>query len=169
MEKKLSKDDLINKEILNELFTYNDGLLYWKKKVSDKVCVGSPVGSIKNDGYLRTKINRIDYSNHRIIFMMHHGYLPKILDHIDGNRLNNKIENLRAASPNENLYNSKKSVINTTGKKGVSWIKKRQRYRVAVLVDKKYKFCGYFKDFELACLVSDEARSKFHKEFARHE
>ena len=85
----MSKDDLISKELLNEIFSYEDGILYWKKKTSDKVVVGKPVGYVRN-GYLGTKINKVDYRNHRLIFMMHYGYLPKLVDHIDGNPLNNK-------------------------------------------------------------------------------
>jgi len=162
------KDKLITKEKLNEIFFYDDGVLYWKQKVSDKVLVGNPVGCIRK-GYLGTKINKIDYRNHRLIFMMHHGYLPKIVDHIDGNTLNNKIENLREATFSGNSCNSRKHKTNTSGKKGVVWKKERDKFKVELWVKGKPKFFGYYKDFELACLVSDEARSKYHKEFARYE
>ena len=164
----MSKDELISKEFLHQLFEYKSGVLYWKVKWSDKVVVGSPVGYIK-DGYLGTKINKIDYRNHRLIFMMHHGYLPKIIDHIDGNPLNNCIENLREATHSGNSCNSRKPHTNTTGKKGVCWKKDKNKYKVEIWVSNKPKFFGYYKDFELACLVADEARNKYHKEFARHE
>ena len=162
------KDQLISKELLNELFEYRDGILYWKKKIAPKIVVGTSVGHLRN-GYLATKINYVDYLNHRLIFMMHHGFLPCIVDHIDGNSLNNKIENLREADFCGNSRNSKKPSNNTSGKKGVYWKKDKSAYKVELWVNNKPKFFGYYKDFELACLVSDEARSKYHKEFARYE
>ena len=164
----MSKEDSITKEFLHEIYQYKDGILYWKKKVTDKVVVGSPVGNIKN-GYLGTKINKVDFRNHRLIFMMHKGYFPKIIDHIDGNPLNNKIENLRDATQSGNSQNSRKPITNTSGKKGVCWKKDKQKFKVELYVNNKPKFFGYYKDFELACLVSDEARSKYHKEYARYE
>ena len=60
-------------------------------------------------------------------------------------------------------------MTNTSGKKGVCWKKDKQKFKVELYVNSKNKFFGYYKDFELACLVSDEARSKYHKEFARYE
>jgi len=164
----VSKDELINKEFLHQLFEYKDGVLYWKTKWSDKIVIGNPVGYLRN-GYLGTKINKIDYKNHRLIFMMHYGYLPKTIDHIDGNPLNNKIENLREATSSQNGYNKKISKANTSGKKGVFWKKDRNKYKVEITINSNPTFFGYYKDFELACLVADEVRNKYHKEFARHE
>jgi len=163
----MGKDEIISKEFLHQLFEYKDGVLYWKIKWSDKVVVGNPVGHIKN-GYLGTKINKIDYRNHRLIFMMHHGYMPKIIDHIDGNPLNNKIENLREATSSQNGYNKKISKANTSGKKGVCWKKDKSKYKVELTINSKPTFLGYYKDYELACLVADEARNKYHGEFANH-
>lgn len=162
------KDELISKDFLWSIFNYADGVLYWKVKWSDKIVVGSKVGYLRK-GYLGTKINKIDYRNHRLIYMMHHGYLPKIIDHIDGNPLNNKIENLREATFSGNSCNSRMSKTNKSGCKGVCWKKDRNSWKVEMYVSGKPKFFGYYKDFELACLVANEARSKYHKEFARYE
>ena len=65
---------------------------------------------------------------HRLIYLMHHGYLPKIVDHIDGNPKNNQIENLREALMIENVWNQKKRSTNTTGVKGISYSKKANKY-----------------------------------------
>ena len=161
-------DQDITKEILNFLFDYKDGELYWKFSLSCKSPKGTIAGSIKHDKYRRIGLNKKSYLAHRLIFMMFHGYLPKFVDHIDGNKLNNRIENLREATHAQNMKNQKISISNTSGYKNVSWNKKQKKWRVALKVNYKDLEIGYFKDIELADLVAQEARDKYHKEFARH-
>jgi hypothetical protein len=77
------------------LFYRLDGVLYWKKSMK-------PAGSVYKDGYLRVNVNGKRYLNHRILYFMHHWALPARLDHVDGNRLNNAIGNLRPYNASEN-------------------------------------------------------------------
>lgn len=100
---------------------------------------------------------------------MHHGYLPDVIDHIDGDILNNKIENLRPATHTQNMRNTKLSSRNNSGVKGVNWDKKSNKWRVHISVDGKTKTFGRFKDMELAELIAIEARDKYYGEFARHK
>ena len=100
------KDFDIDKEILHKYFTYNEGILYWKiskwrsiKKAGDKA------GRVVKNGYLQTCFDGKRLLNHQIIFMMFHGYIPKEIDHIDRNVVNNKIENLKETTRSENLKN----------------------------------------------------------------
>ena len=158
----------LTKEILNFLFDYKDGELYWKFSLSCKSPKGSIAGSIKNDKYRRIGLNKKLYLAHRLIFMMHHGYLPKIVDHIDGDRLNNRIENLRAATQSQNSHNQKLSNKNTSGYKNVTWNKRKAKWLVNVRVNYMDFHIGYFDDIELAALAAQEARDKYHKEFARN-
>ena len=158
----------ITQELVKELFDYRDGNLYWKNTKSNRVVKGSVAGGLCKKGYFRISINYKHYYNHRIIFLMFHGYLPKLIDHKDGNRLNNKIENLRQATFAENLRNSKLRKNNTSGVKGVSWSKLHKKWRVAVMLNGDTYRLGLFKDLELAQLVAEEARNKYHKEFANH-
>ena len=76
---------------------------------------------------------------------MHYGYLPKIIDHIDRNPANNKIENLRAASRSLNCLNSKINKTNKSGVKNVDFLKSKKRWRVLMQIQKKSYFFGYFK------------------------
>ena len=160
---------MITKDYLHQLFEYKDGNLYWKLNSANNVKVGDNAGSFCSRGYKFIGINRKVYRMHRLIFLMFHGYLPKIIDHKDGNPLNNRIENLREATPSQNGYNKKISKANSSGKKGVCWKKDKSKYKVEITINSKPTFFGYYKDYELACLVADEARSKYHKEFARYE
>ena len=80
---------MITQNRLKELFDYQNGELIRKK-------TGKPATVKQTQGhrYLRMTVDSKVASVHRMVFLWHHGYLPKITDHIDGNRLNNQIENL---------------------------------------------------------------------------
>jgi hypothetical protein len=158
----------INQELLNEFFLYKDGDLYWKVDRGSNKVAGKKAGKKNNNGYLHTKINGKLYQNHRLIFMMCHGYLPEFVDHIDGNRSNNRIENLRPASNQQNTYNRKLNKNSTSGIKGVTWHKRDNCWMVQIQSDGKKKHLGYFHILELAELVAIEARDKYHKDFANH-
>lgn len=159
---------MITKELCEILFNYKDGVLYWKTSPSKKIKIGSSVGSIGKDGYFSTTINYKKYSIHRIIFLMHYGYLPDLIDHVNNIPTDNRIENLREANKSENNYNSKKSINNKSGAKNVCWNKKQQKWIVTLGVNKKIKYFGVYDDIELAELVAHEARDKYHKNFANN-
>jgi hypothetical protein len=158
----------INKEQVQSLFDYKDGKLFWKSdRARGKVKAGSEAGSLSYRGYKRLMIGYKEYPAHKIVFLLHHGYMPKVIDHIDGNPLNNKIENLREATAQTNQYNRKRGSNNTSGCKNVSWNEKGKTWQVHVRQNKKVH-CWYAKDFELAELIAQEARTKFHGEFVNH-
>jgi len=161
-------DQDITKEILNFLFDYKNGELYWKFSLSCKSPKGNIAGSIKSDGYRRIGLNKKPYLAHRLIFMMHYGYLPEVVDHVDGNRQNNCIENLREATQSQNSHNQKLSSKNTSGYKNVTWNTRKRKWLVNIRLNYKDIHIGYFKDIELADLVAQEARDKYHGKFARN-
>ena len=158
----------MTKDYLNQLFTYTNGNLYWKVSLSKRVNIGNKAGCLTNTGYLSVQINKKIYRLHKIIFAMHYGYIPKIVDHIDTNKLNNKIENLREANACQNNVNIGIRKDNTSGSKNVRWHKTYKKWTVEIRINKNRKCFGYFSDLELADLVAQEARNKYHKEFARH-
>jgi hypothetical protein len=160
----------LSQEYLHKLFEYKDGVLYWKEKPSKfaNIKVGSPAGRTDSHGYFQTTINKRGYLNHRLIFFMHHGYLPKVLDHIDGNRKNNLIDNLREATVFQNNQNRAKLPNNKSGYKNVYFHKDSNKWAVTLRIDGKETHIGLFDDLELADLVATEARDKFHKQYARH-
>jgi len=100
---------------------------------------------------------------------MFHGYVPKILDHINGNKLDNRIENLRPATSSQNNSNSVKQKRNTSGIKNVYWNKNIKKWTVIIGVDKKLKYFGSYNSIEEAAEVAKQKRNELHKEFARHE
>jgi hypothetical protein len=164
---------LPSQEELHELFEYRDGRLYWKN-CKLKTYNGKEAGWLethgRRNGYRRIEINAVAYSVHRIIFKMFTNIEPPEVDHIKRKlpEFDNSIENLRAATRLENTKNCRKPKTNTSGCKNVSWKKQNKKWCVALHVAGKTKHIGYFKDLELADLVAQEARDKYHKEFANH-
>ncbi len=160
---------MVTQERLKELFDYQDGALIRRRTGLRVKC--SPV---EGHRYLRVFIDGKPRSLHRMIYLWHYGYLPKTLDHIDGDRANNKIENLREATQHQNCLNRKhqttskspyKNVYLQPPTKNAEW---KRNWVVSLNVAGKRKYIGSFEDLELADLVATEARDKFHGQFARH-
>jgi hypothetical protein len=148
------------KSELENFFVYKNNDLYRKKD-------GKLVGNVNTKGYKRVYFQGKYRYAHRIIFLIHHGYLPEFIDHIDGNSLNNSINNLRPVNISQNGMNRKINNNNKTNIKNVCFDKSRNLWVVQVKANKKLVFKGCYKDLELAELVALEARNKFHQNFAR--
>jgi len=150
-----------------ELFNYKDGVLYNRTdRANGKLKAGQPVGYINNTGYYRLELGGKKYLIHRIIFLMHHGYMPKEVDHKDGDMLNNSIENLRAATHFQNMRNVKAPATNKSGYKGVCWHKRTRAWRAQISANNKKIYLGDFKTPEAAYEKYKEAALIHHKEFA---
>jgi hypothetical protein len=158
----------IDSTLLHKYFEYSNGELY-NKKSRHRVKIGQKLGYKSNEGYVILGFNNKYYLAHRLIFIMHYGYIPQQIDHIDGNRANNLIENLREATNSQNCHNSKKKITNTSGYKNVTWRKDRSKWLVNIVINNKNVYFGSYDDIELADLVAQEARDKYHKEFAKHK
>jgi hypothetical protein len=158
----------MNQALVAEYFDHKDGHLYWKKVThfTKQYLVGQEVGSIHATGYRHVTWMGKPHKVHRLIFLLEHGYLPKEIDHINGDRQDNRLENLREATRSENQYNKGMCKNNTSGFRGVSWHKHSKAWLVRLCVNGKSKIIGYFKDLELAGLVADEARALHHGKFA---
>ena len=159
-------ENKITKEYLHSLFAYSDGKLYWKSP-KQAIQVGDEAGCVRRSGYVIITINQKSYQAHRLIYLMHYGDTPKMVDHIDNNPRNNRIENLRAATTHTNQYNTKLSERNTSGVKNVCWHKGKHRWMVKIKANGTFHYLGYYKDLESAKLKASEARQLLHKEFAR--
>lgn len=162
---------MLTKELCLSCFDESNGLLYWKyredapKKWNSRFA-GKPAGWKNDLGYFCVSINNTKYKVHRIVFMMHHGYLPEEVDHINNDRSDNRIENLRAANATNNKHNSLKAKNNTSGIKGVSWHK--TSWRCFLWNKNKSKEVGGFKTKELAKEFIELWREMAHGQFANH-
>lgn len=159
---------MLTKEYVAEFFEYKNGFLYRKKRTSRNTRIGDVAGTIKSNGYCYVDLQGKRYGQHRLIFLLHHGFLPKEIDHIDGNPSNNKINNLREATRSQNNRNQRIHKTNNSGVKNVCFCKKTSKWKVQLTLNNKNKNFGRYKDLELAELVATEARNKYHGGFARH-
>jgi len=150
----------------NEVFEYKDGLLYWKVTLSNVAKAGKKAGCESTNSYGSIQVDGKSYCPHKIVFCMHHGYMPEQVDHIDGNRKNHRIENLRAATNALNGMNKPAQSNNKLGIKNVCWSKQNKKWWVQVSAHGKKVVSKMFDDLELAELVAVMAREKYHGDFA---
>lgn len=162
-------EQIITKEYLNELFEYRDGELYWKFRKSPSVKINKPLGYVsKYDRYSKVTIDRKSYKLHRIIFLFHKGYLPDYIDHINGNTLDNRIENLRETTYFGNTQNAKIRKDSSSSVKGVYFHKITKKWSASCQSNKKRYYLGLFDTIEEAEKVVKSARERLHMDFARH-
>ncbi len=152
---------IIDQQKVKELFDCDDGYLYWKTNPSN-VKIGAEAGCIDPRGYCRVRIKGKYYYAHRLIWLWHHGYFPENdIDHIDKNKLNNRIENLREVSTQCNIRNSGNRSDNTSGVKGVYWYKRTKKWISSIMVNQVTKHLGYYNSFDDAVLARLAAEQHF--------
>jgi transcriptional regulator of met regulon len=161
------KDSTLTLELLNELFYYSDGNLYRKKTTQKNVQIHKKVGTVNVAGYVVVNLHNKVYLVHRLIYWMQHKHLPKYIDHIDGNRSNNQLHNLRAATNQQNICNAKLRKNSTSGIKNVRWDERLKKWSVRFTVNYKPKHIGVYFELGDAIQAANKARQELHGQFAR--
>ena len=151
-------------DLLHELFEYRDGELLWRVGGNGRH-IGMVAGAINRDGYRRVKINYQLYAVHRLVWVMHGNDPVPFVDHINGDVLDNRIENLRAATHSQNCMNRRQRSDNKSGIKGV--MRKKDKWYGCVTLNYKVYPAGYFDRKEDAAAAVDKLRKELHGEFAR--
>lgn len=153
--------------LIRECTLYSDGELYWK--------INSTCGTKKKltrlgsghcaNGYRQVRLSREVMYKHRAIWLSVHGELPTHgIDHIDGNKLNNRIDNLRDVPIGENLKNKRKQKNNTSGVTGVGILSLKDgevAYSAAISHNGKRYFLGRFSTLRKAILARKKAQIDF--------
>ena len=151
-------------EFLKEKCIYKEGKLFWSVR-NGRVNKGDEVGYQRPNGYRIMTIKGQYMYVHRAIFLLHHGYLPECIDHIDGNPFNNDINNLRESTKAENNCNRSAGHANKSGHKNIHF--RAGKWRVQITSDGKTKSFGDYFDINVAKFVADSMRYALHGKFAR--
>lgn len=150
-------------DYLNKMFRYDEqsGKLYRRISVNYNAQAGDEVGCKDTYGYLQAWVDGNLCKVHRVIWKMVYGVDPNQIDHIDGNPSNNRTENLRSVSQNENLKNSKIHKYNTSGTTGVRYYKPRKKWNARININSESKHLGYFSDKQDAISARKTAEIKY--------
>jgi len=135
------------------------------KSVSSSAMAGMRAGSVSGNKYRRIMISGKLYAEHRLAWLYVHGNMDLLLDHIDRDRQNNRISNLRPCTLSQNGINCALRSHNTSGHTGVCWNKKLNKWQGQIMVERKLIHLGLFLEKDLAINAYKEARDKYYPNF----
>jgi hypothetical protein len=163
------KESAIDRSRLLEVLDYdpNTGIFRWKVKVSNFVKVGGQAGMVRRDGYRAISFGERLYTAHRLAWFYVHGFWPvDQLDHVNRERDDNRIANLREATRGQNMQNRVMSPDNLSGFKCVQK-SKSGRWTARIVIAGKRKRLGWFDTPEQAHAAYVDAAKHYFGEFAR--
>lgn len=156
---------ILTQSRLKEMLSYDpDTGLFRYAKARPRVRVGNVAGhQHKGHGYIQIKLDDRLYLAHRLAWLYVHGDWPTDqLDHIDRDRVNNRIANLREVDNARNAQNCGLQQNNKSGGKDVCWYKRKSRWMVRITIDGERKFLGYFADHNDALTARLNAEKVYH-------
>ncbi len=167
---------IVDAKLLPELMEYcpASGMLTWKVRKetlfkSRRDCnawntnfAGTPaLNYINNHGYKMGRLLGVNVKAHRAIWAIETGDWPKLqIDHIDGDRANNRWDNLREVSAAENMKNRAICGHNKSGYTGVFWCKRKQMWMAYIIIGKRQTSLGHFSNIEDAAAARAAANEK---------
>lgn len=114
-------------------------------------------------GYRCIRIDDRLYRAHRLAWMYVYGVWPSLIDHVNGTRADNRLANLRLATPSQNAQNKHGlQPSNTSGYQGVSWFPSRAKWVAKITVNRKQHHLGYYDDIVDAHQAYLDARLRLH-------
>jgi hypothetical protein len=154
------------KELLD--YDQNTGVFVWRAYRGGTAFAGSIAGGINTSGHRQIKIDMQQYVAHRLAWYLVTGKEPvNEIDHINGNRDDNRYENLREATDAQNAQNRTVQINNKSGVKGVCWYPRRSMWNAYITAFGARKTIGYFKSIEEAASARKSYERMLHKEYAR--
>jgi len=157
---------MLTQEKLKSILNFNPetGVFTWLIKPSAKVKENDIAGYFSKKGYVRITINNECYPAHRLVWLYVHGYWPtNMIDHINHDKFDNRIANLREATASENGQNQiKHHSRNKHGYLGVSFCNYHKKYISQIVTNRKLKHLGLFDTPELAHSAYLKAKRDLH-------
>lgn len=143
------------------------GDLRWKNVFTNRIKPGDLAGNISPQGYITIKVNGTVYYAHRLIFVWMTGACDSPhVDHVNGNGLDNRWDNLRLATISQNACNKDGKQNTKSGVKGVSYDKRTNRWKSSIRIGGKEIWLGRHNTLDLAREAYAAAAEKYHGEFA---
>jgi hypothetical protein len=165
--------EIMAAEYARKCFSYDaeTGAVTWRRRDDRSATwntryAGRQVGTLNSGGYYHTSVDGIDYSVHRLAWLVEHGEWPEHqLDHINGDRSDNRLSNLRKVTPAENNRNIRRARNNTSGFTGVVYRKAERKWCAQIKLGGKNKHLGLFADIQGAISARKEAEKHhgFHQ------
>ena len=152
---------------LKELLIYNTetGIFTWRVS-RYRAQIGDVAGHLNKSGYYTIRTGKKHYRVHRLVWLYVYGFEPQVaIDHINGDKSDNRLCNLREANKSQNGMNTDKRVTNTSGFKGVSFHKASGKWVAQAKLNYKHYYLGLYTTPEEASEVYQKFCSKYHGEF----
>ena len=155
---------------LNELMTYDatSGDLFWKVSINHRAPIGALAGKKSiSQGYRHISVDRISYKAHHLVWLWFNGSLPTHqIDHINGNRLDNRIENLRDVPQRVNTWNLQGAKKHSkSGLLGVDWKASHKKWRAQIRIDGRKVQLGLYPTAESAYAAYISAKQNREKDW----
>lgn len=167
--RKVSRLSDLTAERAKELLDYDPetGVFRWKVS-KGRVKAGDVAGRVNNTGYIQIRVDRNLYQAHRIAWLLTRDEWPNLqIDHINGDRADNRICNLRQATKAQNAQNTSKRAHNTSGFKGVSWCRRHAKWHAQLQKNKRRVYLGRFRCPTAAHIAYCKAAKEHFGEYAR--
>lgn len=158
---------MVTKQIVEQYLSCNGNGLVWKKLTPNTYrheLIGKRFGCHDDKGYRVGIFMGTKYKEHHLVWLLHYGTLPSQIDHINGIKDDNSINNLRLATHSQNQHNRTRSKNNTSGVKGV--VRHKNKWCVRVFKNNKAYYGGYFDELNDAESAVVQLRLKLIGEFA---
>ncbi|GGJ39403.1 hypothetical protein CDQ92_13080 [Sphingopyxis bauzanensis] len=167
----MAKRPLPTPEELRQLVRYEPetGKFYWLPREADTQpkrtwntrYAGKKADRPNGHGYCRIGIFNRDSMAHRVAWCLFYGEWPeKMIDHINGDPTDNRIDNLRLTTPSDNQKNAKRPKSNTSGHCGVGWHKQRRKWRAYVQTNGKHISLGFYDEKSDAVTAAQAKREE---------
>lgn len=162
---------MLTADRLRDVLEYDPetGVFRWRvSRRGGTATEGALAGSKRVDGYRAIKVDGVKYKEHRLAWLYMTGEWPvHQIDHINLVRDDNRWSNLREADHASNMRNCRERRHGSSGVKGVSWHKRRERWSAQIRVDGKLHYLGLFADINEAAAAYAAASERYHGEFGR--
>lgn len=161
----------ITAETFRALLDYepDTGIFRWRVS-RRRIQMGAVAGSPNKDGYIRIMVNGMEFAAHRLAWLYVYGVMPQDqIDHLNGDKADNRIANLRDVPHCMNQQNQTRPPKNSTsGFRGVAWHKRDKRWQARIKVNGREQYIGYFETAEAAHAAYLAAKLQLHPGDIRH-